>query len=460
MIGVHRIQHVIQKLFGNDAAQRMSGGHLLWRSVGTFALRVSGIGLVFIQSLVLARLLGVEQYGVYEYVIAWINVLVLPAVFGLDQLLVRSIAAYQAQSEWGLMQGLYQWAFRVVLILSVGMTIVVGLIVWWLFQDTNQYLLLIFWMGCLLIPIANLSTMHGSCLRGLHRIETGLLPDSIIKPVLIITISLGAGFVVETSFNAFSAIGIYAIAVGIALVAGSLLLARFFPKTAKVARPIYQQRVWVIAAFPLMLTTSMTLINSRLNTILLGSFQDTAAVGIYTVARRITDVLPFTLVVANTVLAPTFASLYAQRDMEQLQHVVTRSARLVLLGTLPIAIGLVVFAPWVLRLFGPEFIQAQTALMILVAGQFVNIAMGSVALLLMMTDHASEAAIGMGTGVALNAILSVLLIPMWGFEGAAIASSVSLVLWNLVLAVWVYRRIGIHTTALGNIAGWLKGRKQ
>ena len=51
----------------------------------------------------------------------------------------------------------------------------------------------------------------------------------------------------------------------------------------------------------------------------------------------------------------------------------------------------------------------------------------------------------------LNLVLNLLLIPAFGIVGAAVASAISLISWNLILAVLVYRRLGIHSTALGQI---------
>lgn len=101
-----------------------------------------------------------------------------------------------------------------------------------------------------------------------------------------------------------------------------------------------------------------------------------------------------------------------------------------------------------LSFFGSEFTSGSTALSILVFGQLVNAAAGSVGLLLVMTAHEREAAIGMGVGLSLNVLLNTLLIPLWGIEGAAGASATSMIVWNLWLAVRVHRRLGLDPSVL------------
>ena len=76
--------------------------------------------------------------------------------------------------------------------------------------------------------------------------------------------------------------------------------------------------------------------------------------------------------------------------------------------------------------------------------------MGSVGVLLLMTGHEREAGIGMGVAVLLNSALNLLLIPAWGINGAAVASGLSIVCWNLILLVLVRKRLAIHPTILGS----------
>ena len=48
-----------------------------------------------------------------------------------------------------------------------------------------------------------------------------------------------------------------------------------------------------------------------------------------------------------------------------------------------------------------------------------------------------------------NLLLSALLIPPFGMVGAALASTTSLIAWNLILVVRVRQRLGIDSTCLG-----------
>ncbi|MGB3633069.1 MAG: polysaccharide biosynthesis C-terminal domain-containing protein, partial [Rubrobacteraceae bacterium] len=137
-------------------------------------------------------------------------------------------------------------------------------------------------------------------------------------------------------------------------------------------------------------------------------------------------------------------------DMRRMQRMITKSVRLVLVSSLLIAFTLITFRDFFLGLFGSEFTQGGAVLTILSIGLVVNAATGSVGTLLIMTNHERDVVLGLAIGALTNIILCFALIPGWGAEGAAIATAVSTGLWNILLAVFVYRRLGIHATALGS----------
>src|ERR1051326_2692248 len=76
-------------------------GILLRNALGSFIARMGASLLAFFANVVLARLLGATEYGLFIYSVGWLNILLIPACLGFDQLLVRQIAIYQSQRERG-----------------------------------------------------------------------------------------------------------------------------------------------------------------------------------------------------------------------------------------------------------------------------------------------------------------------------------------------------------------------
>jgi len=435
---------------GNYGDARLSS-LLIKGSIGTFALKVASTGLAFIISVLLARFLGAKGYGIYAYVMAWVGLLAVPATLGLDKLLVREVSVYQTQSAWGLMRGVLRRANQAVVVVSLVLAFLAALGAWILAGRSGSQMLISFWVALTMLPLITLTSLRQEALRGLGNIVVGQLPEMFIQPVLFIFLIGTAYLFIGRGLNTPWVIGMVVLATGIAFIIGAGLLYKRLPQAVKEASPDYKTRIWVRSALPLLFIGCMQVINARTDTIMLGAIKGAGDVGIYAVANRGAGLITFILLSVNMVLAPTVASLYAARDMKQLQHVITKSARLIFLISMPIGLGLILFGHWFLLLFGREFTNGATALTILSAGQLINAAMGSVKLLLIMTGYERDVAFGVGLSAILNVILNYLLIPLWGLNGAALATGGSMTLWNILLTIWVYKRLGIHTTALGKI---------
>jgi O-antigen/teichoic acid export membrane protein len=338
-----------------------------------------------------------------------------------------------------------------VVIVSLGLTFLAVLGTWVFAGHSDSQMLTSFWIALIMLPLITLISLRQAALRGLKKVVISQLPEMLIQPVLFIGLIIVAYLLLAKSFRPPWAVGMNVIATGVTLVIGAGLLYKSLPQPVKKASPEYKTGTWVHSALPLLFAAGMQVINAKTDTIMLGAMKGAKTVGIYSVAIRGAELITFILFSVNTVLAPTIASLYAAKDIKQLQQLITKSTRLILLFSLPIGLGLILFSHRFLLLFGHEFTQGRTALTILSAGQLVNATLGSVNLLLVMTGYERDAALGIGISALLNIILNATLIPLWGIEGAATATASSMTLWNILLAIWVYKRLGIHTTPFGKI---------
>jgi O-antigen/teichoic acid export membrane protein len=191
----------------------------------------------------------------------------------------------------------------------------------------------------------------------------------------------------------------------------------------------------------------MQLINGRTDILMLGFFREDADVGIYRVASQIAALVVFGLQIINSIQGPHIAHLYAQGEMKTLQRMITRSAQLVFMIALPSVLIIVVFGPFVIRtLYSPEFSDAYLPLVILCVGQLVNASAGSVGSLLNMTGHEKETTKSVFIGATVNLVLNLILTPLWGPIGAATATTVTLIVWNVIMWHKVRVLVGIEST--------------
>ena len=155
--------------------------------------------------------------------------------------------------------------------------------------------------------------------------------------------------------------------------------------------------------------------------------------------------------IINPTLSPIVSKLHTAGQRVRLQRGITRVARIGLLLSLPVALFLIIFGDWFLSLFGPGYTEGEIALGILSVGQVINVAAGSVAMILVMTGNERIAALGVAMSTIVNISLNAILIPVWGIEGAAIATTTSIVLWNALLVRYTCKQLGVDPTAFGNL---------
>jgi O-antigen/teichoic acid export membrane protein len=186
--------------------------------------------------------------------------------------------------------------------------------------------------------------------------------------------------------------------------------------------------------------------------LMLAALRGSTSAGIYQAAFRGAELVMFSLVIVSLAIQPTLARLYASGEVARMQKVVVTGARIAFAASLPVAVLLSAFAAQLMGyIFGAEFQRGAVCLIILCFGQVICIGLGPARDILTMTGREKEAAVATAAGALANVILNAALIPLWDMEGAAIATGLSLVVWNAMLARAVYRRLGIYSTVLGPI---------
>ena len=413
---------------------------------GTFGLKVVNAALLYLNSLLLARMLGASGFGLYSYAGAWTYLLLIPSALGIEGLILREVAIYKTQSKWNLAKGLLDWSSKIVLLNSIGIAILTAIGFWLFVPRDNIQMTLTMSIALIAVPADALSRLRQPAMRAIDSIIVGQLPQTLINPLLICLLLLISLFFFGDSFNVLIAASVRVIASIVACVIGGILLWTSISSKIQDVSSSYQPKIWLKNALPMLLIGSMYVVNNQTDTIMLGALSTTDAVGIYTVANRGAALITFVLVAFDTSIAPTFASLYTKGEFKQLQKIVTQSCQAVFAIALLMTVVLIVFGKWLLLMFGTEFTKGYLVLNILSIGQLTNAFTGSVALLLIMTGFDKCTAIGIGISAIFNIILNTLLIPLWNAEGAAIATAISMTCWNLVLIYYAHQKLKINST--------------
>ncbi|MEO0645753.1 MAG: flippase [Cyanobacteria bacterium J06650_10] len=423
---------------------------LLQKAAGTLGLRVSYTLLTFVTSVVLARVLGRAGFGTYTYTTSWVYLLTIPATLGFDGLVGREIAIYQTKLDWARTSGLLRWA-NVLVILAALFTASVGAVIalWQGGQTAEPQIVWCFLLVMLSLPAMALRNIRRGSMRGLHQIVWGLLPEMLVAPVLLLVlVGLGAVFL-ETQFTAVWAVGAYAITTFVTLVISAELLERTLPLQVKTCLPQYHRFEWLKQAWPFMFLESIHVLNARADILMLGAINGVGDAGVYAPVNRGAQLIVFILMAFNGPLSPTIAGLYADGKRRELQQILRKTSRVCLLISAIAAAGLWLFGNQYLLVFGLEYVQGLSALRILCVGQVLYVFVGLAPMVLSMTGHAQFTAMSGLIGAITNLILNFLLIPRYGVNGAAIATTCAMLLAGVLNTIWVYRKVGVHPNIFG-----------
>jgi O-antigen/teichoic acid export membrane protein len=419
-------------------------------AMGSFGLSVANTATTILTTIALARLMDLDAFGTYSWVVATLYVLTVPAILGVDRLLVREVAVYLGRGALGNVRGIIRRAFQLVTATCAVITVIVVLWVWAAGPGADPATATALTIGVLALPALALAWVAQSALIGLHHVVVGQLSELLLRPSLLLALVIIAALVSTAPIGAPLAAALFtASALAAALIAFALLRRRM-STTLSADLPAYESRQWLAAALGLVMLSGTQFLNSQVGVVMLGTLDQAESAGLYAVAQRGALLVAFPLLALNAALAPTAARLWAGGEVRQLQRLVTLGSRAVLLASVPVALVFVLSGEALLELvFGRSFSAAGQSLAILSLGQIANAATGSVAMLLMMTGNQRRAGFGIAAGLMLNLGLGIVLIPTLHATGAAIAAATGIVVSNL-FHVWMARSaLGIDATALG-----------
>lgn len=424
---------------------------LVRTGLGAAAMRMIGLALSLGMSVFLARVMGADGLGQYALAFAVIGLLGLPVQMGLPSLVLRETARANAVGDWPLLRGIWYWATRRIILVSTviilgavaGMVIVPDLI-----APHSRTTLLI---GLPLIPLIALSQARSAALRGLGWIVPGQIPDTVLRPGLMMLLGVAVYLLAGQQILPELVMGIHIVAAIVAFAFGAVVLLRARPSgMLHGADRQMDARPWRAAIWPLALISGAQSITANADFIMLGWWRQAAEIGHYKVATSGANVSVIGLSIVAMVAEPRIAALFRQDDLAGLSRLASGAALVSFGLALPAILVLAFFGGPILQLvFGAGFEDGALSLTILVAGQVVNAFFGSCISLLNMSGHERLAMRGLVLAAGVNVALNLLLIPDYGIEGAAIATALSTVLWNVMLWHSVWRKLGVDSSPIG-----------
>lgn len=391
--------------------------------------QASNIFIAFFLNAYIARYLGPSNYGVLNYAISFAGLFVFMVGFGIDGILSRDLLAYPERKNELLGSGFWVKLFGAFLAILFVNTFA------WIFPNSilARTLIFIYSLTFIFLPTGVISIYF----------QSKVLAKNNFKAQFLVTISSTILKLILVLLN-FGVIWLTAVYVWEGLVGSAI----FYYLYKKDSNKISWTFDWLVCkkfladSWPLMFSTVAMYVYLRIDQTMLKYMLDEAAVGVYAVAVKLSEVW---YIVPNLICASIFpAILNAKKtNIVSYQNRLSYLYKLMLFLAFGVIIGTRLFGKLIInKLFGSEYEQAIELLYIYSWSSIAVFLMAAVSQYLIAENLTKLHFVVTVFGAIVNIALNLVFIPKYGIIGSAYATLISYFL-PLVM-VLMYNSIGIQ----------------
>lgn len=412
-----------------------------------FIGKIINAGAQYLLILIMGRFLGPAEVGLFFLGRAVMRFANVGGSLGFQGSLLKFVPEYLVKKQYHNVHSIIKFAFLSSFSTSLFIAIILYTLAPFLsvhvFDDSSLVPVIKLFSICL--PLFAFLTIMLTLIRafrdmlGLSIVENMILPGSAIIITLLLFI---------WSRNVEAVVHAYLISVILSIAVGSYYLKKNLPKQKRKVPATLSHNKILSYSMPLMGSGILGFFLVWMDTLMLGILSNAEEVGIYNGAARIALFSNIMLASVNAVFAPTISKLYTKGDLAGLESAYKKTVRWIIHISIPFYLVIFTFSNEIMSLYGAQFTQGSTALIILSVGQLVNISVGSAGYLLNMTGKPKFELMNNCISVTLNLLLNWYLIPRIGINGAAVATAISIAFVNVLRLCENYQHLRIHPFSL------------
>jgi O-antigen/teichoic acid export membrane protein len=395
----------------------------------------------FASVMILARYLGVSLYGKYAFAFAFVGIFVIFAKFGIDTLFVRNVAR-----ENGLSEKYFRNIFSLKLILSsaVGACIVIVISL----TDKDLPTKIIVGIATISVLCDNFNLSIEALYQALQKISLKAMM-LVLKNVCAI-VFLAAFVVLKMDIYVVAA---YLLITNFIYFAINLV---FIKNKFFVPKPSFDLdfiKLTLRRSLPFFSKMMFIYLYARSDLIMLSFMRTDAEVGLYRAAYNFLFFVAFIPGSLATVIFPLISRLFHMNEKDKLRSLYNSSLEMLLFLAVPIAVFMFFLAPRIIVfVYSSSYLESANILKILTVAVpfiFLNYLYNN---LLIGCDLQKQLAWFIAGSAILNVLLNLVLIPKFGYYGAAfstILAEVSVFVMSLIL---ISKHISIEKKTVLEIA--------
>lgn len=371
----------------------------------------------FVATIYIARLLGPEPLGIYHLslaIVAWLSIV---AGMGVSSGILKRISEGEEPGAYAVAGFIILGGFYVM--------IVSGLFIMRLYVNAyvgfpvTKYLILmlfvVFGFGIVTDFLNGLSLVHLS--GSLRTVKVG--SRSVLQILLV--------------FASFGIVGLFVghiAGIALATAVGAFMAMRNLPSLTR-PKTRHFKSLFQFAKYSWLGELRGQIFN-YMDVIVLGFFVSQSLIGIYSVAWNIAQFLILFSGSITSTLFPEMSSLSADGNRDAVSGLVEKSLTYAGLFPIPGLFGSVLLGDWIMRIYGPAFPQGAPVLVILITAILIQGYQQQLLNVLNSVDRPDLAFRVNGIFATANLILNVVLVYLFGWLGAAVATAISVAISFIV----------------------------
>ena len=394
----------------------------------------------FFFSLAAARLMGADVYGKLMYVTVIITMLSLITKLGLTQGLVQFVSKLTDKTKKEERNSIISFSFLIVFIFSIFLSIILFIFSEFIAVNifNNAELTLLLKIMSPILILLSLIELTPGIFRGLKIVKYQVMGRDLIQSFIRLLAVLILGYM-GYKINGLVAAYYLSMAVSLIYLTYKVYTLSLFGKIK--SKFSYSYKEILIFSAPLLVSSILHYSISKVDIFMIGYFLNTSSVGIYTIALKIGTLSNFLLFSINSMFAPNITTLYYNNQIIKLKKLYQVITKWIFAINLSVFFLFLIVSKDVMNVFGAEFTVGWLALILITAGQVVNAGVGSAGLINIMTGYPKSELYVSIIVFIINVTLNYFLIPIYGIEGAAFASLISIGIMNLLRLYILYNRL-------------------
>jgi len=437
---IARVKAILSERSDSRIAQLMAGK--------VFLVRVGSAMLALVSQVLLARWMGKFEFGIYIYVWTWVLMIGALSDVGLSSAARRFIPEYTELKSLDQLRGFLIGARWLAFAIATGIGVVGGIGVWLLAPWLDSYSVIPLYLACITIPIYGLVQVQAGIAQSYDWPNLALMPFFVWRQ-LIITVLMGGAWLLGAPTDAVIAMIVAVVTTWAVTIGQLIVLDRRLKHKVKAGPKRYEAKTWLATSVPIFVVESFYLLLTYVDILALEHLRSPDEVAVYYAAARLLALVAFVYFAIAGATTHKFTQYHVAGNKEKLAKFFGETIRWTFWPSLAACAAILAFGKPLLWLFGGSFEQGYAVMYILAIGMLSRAAVGPAERLLNMLGERKECAGVYALAFAINLGLCFVLIPRFGIEGAAAATSTALAVESILLYRMAKRRVGFHIFILG-----------